>query len=432
MTYLFTNNQEIKNDVGNPIPVSKDTTANSDSNPIYVKGTADTSFFAPTQTDAFGRLRVSNPFTLADHFNRYQDNGLFSSAVAGGGSVGYDGNNCAITLSVGTGATDSVKRETNRVYAYQPGKSLLVLQTFTFAAAKTNLTQRAGYFDVDNGFYLERAGNTVNFVKRSSSSGTMTETRIPQNAWNIDQLPSLDLDKSQIFWMDIEWLGVGSVRMGFVIDGQFVHCHTFHHANLTTGTYISTACLPVRKEIFNTGTTTGSSTMMSICNSVISEGGYSITGRSFCVGSTLGTPVALANTPATFTPVISVRLKSNRLGAIVLPTTFTLTPVQQAMYKYQIYTRAITTGGTWISAGSDSSVEYNLNPTTISSGTVALSAFINATNQTSGAAETTQLPFEYQLERNSFTSTCYEVVIAVASATNNTTCYASLNWNEIT
>ena len=55
---------EIKNDTGNPIPISKNTATNSDSNPIFVKGTSDTSFFSPVQSDAFGRLRVSNPFTL--------------------------------------------------------------------------------------------------------------------------------------------------------------------------------------------------------------------------------------------------------------------------------------------------------------------------------------------------------------------------------
>jgi hypothetical protein len=68
---------EIKNDTGNPIPISKNTTVNSNSNPIFVKGTSDTSFFDPAQTDAFGRLRVSNPLTLFDSSHRYRDNNLW-------------------------------------------------------------------------------------------------------------------------------------------------------------------------------------------------------------------------------------------------------------------------------------------------------------------------------------------------------------------
>jgi hypothetical protein len=62
---------EIKNDIDNPIPISKDTNVNSLTNPLYVSGVNNASFFAPTQSDAFGRLRVSNPLTLFDTQNRY-------------------------------------------------------------------------------------------------------------------------------------------------------------------------------------------------------------------------------------------------------------------------------------------------------------------------------------------------------------------------
>ena len=231
--------------------------------------------------------------------------------------------------------------------------------------------------------------------------------------------------------MDLEWLGVGSVRCGFVINGQFVHCHTFNHANYITGVYMSTSCLPIRKEIFNTGLSSGTSTMNVICHTVISEGGYTLNGRPRCIGNTLGTPISLPN-DLTFKPVMSIRLKNTRLGAIVLPTTFTLSPVQQAIYKYQIYTKAITTGGTWTSFANDSSVEYNISPSTISSGNVTNTGFINASNQSSGELTNSAFPFFYQLERDSFAMTMYEIVIAVASSTNSTSCYGSINWEEIT
>jgi hypothetical protein len=129
---------------------------------------------------------------------------------------------------------------------------------------------------------------------------------------------------------------------------------------------------------------------------------------------------------------MSIRLKSSRLNGIVLPTTFSVVPVQQAVYKYNIYTQGITSGGSWVSAGSDSSVEYNLSPTAIVSGNISSSGFINASNQSSGAVSNNNLPFRYQLERNSFTSTPYEIIIAVASSTNSTTAYGSINWEEIT
>ena len=50
MTYLFNNNQEIKNDVGNPIPVSGNTDPNSLTNPIYTSLTYLSSISADWHT----------------------------------------------------------------------------------------------------------------------------------------------------------------------------------------------------------------------------------------------------------------------------------------------------------------------------------------------------------------------------------------------
>jgi hypothetical protein len=153
-------------------------------------------------------------------------------------------------LAVTTTSGSKVYRETLRVFPYQPGKSLLILSTFVFNEAKTNLRQRAGYFDNNNGFFLELSGTTLSFVRRSYVSGTLVETKIPQSDWNTDKLDgtglsgiTLDMTKAQILWSDMEWLGVGSVRMGFVIDGVLITCHTFNHANIISSTYITTATL---------------------------------------------------------------------------------------------------------------------------------------------------------------------------------------------
>ena len=129
MTYLFTNNQEIKNDVGNPIPVSKDTSTNSDTNPIFVKGTSDSSFFAPTQSDAFGRLRVSNPFTLFDGSLRFSDNAFkWDQVDTGAGTSTFLPNESSILMAT-TGAGSAI-RQSKQVFSYQPGKSLLSMLTF--------------------------------------------------------------------------------------------------------------------------------------------------------------------------------------------------------------------------------------------------------------------------------------------------------------
>jgi hypothetical protein len=284
---------EIKNDTGNPIPVSKDTNVNSVTNPLYVEGVNNASFFAPTQSDAFGRLRVSNPITLFDTQNKYTDQGPVVSNLVSGGTSTYNQPSNTFALAV-TGAGSSVTRETTKTFIYQPGKSLFVLNTFAMNTPTLGLTQRVGYFNDSNGIFFEVSDTTLNMVIRSSSSGGLVETRIPQSSWNGDTLsgsggssnPSniqLNPALTQIFWTDIEWLGVGSVRTGFVIDGQYIVCHTFNHANVAgnTTTYMGTAVLPVRYQISSTGPV---GTMRQICSTVISEGGYSPSGTSAGIG----------------------------------------------------------------------------------------------------------------------------------------------------
>ncbi len=209
--------------------------------------------------DAFGRLRSSSPLTLFDSSHRYEDNGLWTTSSGTGGTTSFNANAGLVDLSVTTASGSEIIRETTKVCSYQPGKSLLVMSTFVMNAPKAGLRQRIGYYGANNGVYLEKNGTaSPTFVERSYVTGALTETSVAQSSWNIDKLDgtgasgvTLDLTKAQILFMDIEWLGLGTVRMGFVIDGKLIHCHSFHHANLITSTYITTASLPLRYEIKN-------------------------------------------------------------------------------------------------------------------------------------------------------------------------------------
>ena len=397
-----------------------------------------TSGAAPTANDAFGRLRVSNPFTLFESFRLYNDNQKFNNYTASGGAISVDTNAGLILHDVGTTSGAKAFRETTKVFAYQPGKSLLIMQTFCLNPAKTNLRQRAGYFDDNNGVFLELDGNQLSFRIRTKTSGTISYETATQADWNIDKLDGtgtstrvLDITKAQIMWIDMEWLGVGTVRCGFVIDGEFITVHHFHHANLTTGTYMSTACLPVRIELENTGTTDSSSQLKSICSTVVSEGGYALVGRPQSIGHPISTSYTLT-TKDTLYPVVSIRLKSGRNNAIVLPNDFGIGVNANANFRYQLISRAITSGGSWVSAGANSSVEYNLTATSITNGTVLEQGYIMATNQSSTGPSMSKFPFSYQLERDTFTSTMFEFVIALEVSVNTTPCYASINWEEIT
>lgn len=394
--------------------------------------------------DAFGRARVSMPLTLFDSSHRYRDNGLWSTSNTSGTSYAFSQNEGLVNLNVKTGANQEIIRETIKVFSYQPGKSLQVMNTFVMNAPKTGLRQRVGYFGANNGIYLEQSNSDIYFVERNWTSGTLKENRVSQANWNIDTLlgnvntsPShrtLDLTKAQIMFSDIEWLGLGTVRCGFVIDGQLIHCHSFHHANLLQTTYMTTASLPLRYEIKNTAATSSNSTMKQVCSTVISEGGYELRGSQQSIETAIGSPRDLT-TAGTYYPVISLRLKTspNRLDAIAILTALSMLAItNNANYNWRVVTGGTTTGGSWVSAGTDSAVEYNITGTSFSGGRVMASGFLNGSNQGSTPVDILkEALFKFQLERNGLTLAPFELTLVAASDTNGADIYASLDWEEI-
>ena len=410
----------------------KDGTVNNGANP------------AGMAVDAFGRARVAMPLTLFDSSHRFADNELFDQKITGTAAYVFSENEGLVDMTVGTASGDEIIRETNKVFSYQPGKSLQNLNTFVFEPAKNNLRQRVGYFGEKNGVYLELDGTDVYMVERSFVTGSTVNTRVAQSDWNIDPLDgtgisriTLDLSKAQIQFIDIEWLGLGTVRTGFVINGEFIHCHSFHHANINNTTYITTASLPIRYELTNIGSTVTPSIMKQICSTVISEGGYELRGRQQAVETPISTPKDLT-AANTFYPVISIRLKTtpDRLDAIVILTALSILGVgNNGYFNWKVIAGGDTTGGTWISAGDNSAVEYNLNDTSFSftnSRTLA-SGFIASTTQSAGSIDILkEALFKFQLERNTFTPKAEELTLLVASKNAGDDVYASMDWEEIT
>jgi hypothetical protein len=376
---------------------------------------------------------------MFDSSYRYGDNQLWSQATATGGTATYNTAQGLMDLNVTTTSGSSVQRQTTKVFSYQPGKSLLIMTTFVCASPKANLDQKVGYYNTDNGYFLEQDGLTTYFVERSIVSGAVTNTRVAQSAWNVDPMdgtgPSgitLDISKAQILWMDLEWLGVGTVKMGFVINGSFYICHTWDHANIITSTYITTASLPLSCEITNTGTTASASTFKQICATVISEGGYALAGLQQSVGTPVTTPKTLT-TAGTFYPIVSIRLKTTRLDAIAILTAISLQGTgNNNVFRWEVRASGVTTGGSWISAGANSSIDYNLTGTAYTGGRILASGFTSSSNQgTPSINILKEALFAFQLEREIYTATPYELTIVVAGATNGTSCYASMDWEEV-
>lgn len=377
--------------------------------------------YSSFRTDMFGRIKVSEPFSLFDSTHRYNDDGDFSDLHENGGTTTYLINESAAALNVTTTSGSKVSRESKRVFPYQPGKSLQLLQTFVFAPAKPNLRQRAGYFSRQNGFYLEQDGSNVYFVRRSYVTGSVVETRIPQSEWNVDTLdgngPSdivLDLSKIQILFSEYEWLGAGSVRLGFAIDGYFIIAHQFNHANLISSTYITTATLPVRYEIENLGQTSSASTLKQVCVSVVSNGGYVKDSKIH----TVVRPTAVIAT--SLYPLIAIRMKAGRTDSVILPSIINLYPMTADDFEYAIVKNpANLVGGTWITTP-NGNVEYNLSATSMGAGENLVDGFFGSTNQTTSSEATSAVNFAFQLGRTNSDTPVSDVMVLAAKVLSGT------------
>jgi hypothetical protein len=340
-----------------------------------------------TNVDAFGRLRVSEPYTLFDSQSRYAADNQFSTSTSGTGTSTFNANQSSVSMAVTGGGVGSVVRQSFRNMLYQPGKGLLVLATFQMDNGESaNLNQKVGYFDTQNGVFFQRTSGINSFVMRSYTSGSVNDSRaFTQANWNGDKLDgtgasglTLDLTHPQILWMDFEWLGVGSVRCGFIINGQYVVCHTFDTANVYgTTVYMTTAILPVRYEITTT-TAAVAATLTQICSSVISEGGFEATSIEHVARRT--TVLGTINTAANFLPVVSIRLTSTSLGAVVLPNRIQFQPTTSQNYEIALIKNPVLTGATWAATvPSDSNVEFDVAATAIATaGTIVQTAYISS------------------------------------------------------
>lgn len=393
--------------------------------------------FGDGTTDAFGRLRVSQPFTLFDSQNRFGIDGQFDTSTSGSATATHLSNESTVAMNVSTTSGDEVIRESKRVFPYQPGKSLLALMTFVMAAGQTNLRQRLGYFGTNDGVYLEQNGTDTRFVLRTSTSGSVDDTEYATQAnWNVDKFdgtgPSgitLDLTKAQILFFDIEWLGVGDVRCGFYVRGKPQVAHIFYNTNEKSKVYMKTAILPVRYEITATDTLDSAATLRQICSTIISEGGYTQTRRELDAERT----TTLTGISTTLLPLVSIRLNSSSLDAIVIPQQIKVFPLTAQDYKVVLIRNATLTGASY-DTSTFVNVDFDISATAMSGGDIMQVDYITNTVQSAGGiSAATGYNFANQLGRTiAGVSDVLTVGIQTISATPTGSARGSLMFYDLT
>lgn len=390
--------------------------------------------------DAFGRLRVSNPVTLFESKQIFDNQDLFWSTTASNGQFDYIQDQAATLLTVsGTSGAFVIKQSKQRVN-YQPGKSLVFIGTFVFGSPVSNIVRRIGYYDDKNGIFFEQSGSNLNFCLRSNYTSTPVTTQVSQSAWNLDKLDgsgssgiTLDITKAQICFIDLEWLGVGRVRAGFVLNGLPIYVHEFNKANTLTGVYMSTPNLPVRYEIRSLAAGS-SATLTEICSTVLSEGGFEIIGT--LRSANRGTSRLLSAPDGVFCPVISIRLKTSNIGATIYPTDISLVPTSADTFLWALILNPTVDGvdtASWISL-THSAIEYDISRTvsnTLTGGTIIKSGYVSGQGVTVGAATIGDIKSSLLISAdiNNVPDQLVLAVMHIGASTMNY--YGSLSWREI-
>jgi hypothetical protein len=391
--------------------------------------------------DAFGKLRTSSPTTLFDSQLQYNNGPLiWQESLVTGGTATHVNTQNAIKMSVTTTSGSSVIRRTKQYFRYQPGKSQMVFMTAVMGAAKANVRQRIGYFDGYDGLYFEQTSTGLYVAKRTYTSGSAVDTAVLQTSWNLDPMngtgPSgvtIDTSKAQIFCIDFEYLGVGSVRFGFVIDGKLFYCHQMRHANSVTSVYMRCANLPVSYEITNTGTAASGTDMYQICCSVISEGGFEDSrGLSFSAAN-----IVARNTNTTRLAMLNIRPKNvfntltNR-GQIYIATINIMASSAPVLWEL-FYNGTTLANVAWNSVNTNSLVEFDIAATTIDVTNAVLidSGFCAAAASSSRIATTqtitARLPFT--LDITGYVPDIFSLCVTTPTGTG--TAQGSITWKEV-
>ena len=318
--------------------------------------------------DPFGRIVTAAPYTLADLEFIYDSLPRFyDSILATGGTATHLPLESAVRLRTTTTDGSSAVLQTRRYYRYQAGKSGSIVMTSVIGAGVTNVRKRIGYFDGNNGLFFEQIGSEFAVVIRTDTSGSPVDGRETFSSSELSNILGFDLDFStlNIFAIDFQWLGAGLIIFSiFRPDGVKTPIYTFENANQNTGVYMRTASLPVRYEIMNLATQATTTDLKANCASVVSSGGATPFGYEFHRSSDIVT-----TTSADPHHLISYRLAStfNSLTnrSIVLPEEFNFEFIDDSAHFSIFYHRSAVNGGSWVSVGPSSGVEYNITPTSV-------------------------------------------------------------------
>ena len=380
------------------------------------------------------RLKVSPYQTV--FFNTFQyglESDVWDQRITGIASATHNPESSNITMSVGVTTGSKVIRQTRNVMRYIPGRAATLSFAIRLDTPQVGIRRRFGLFNDTDGFFFEDDGGTYSCVVRNTTAGITSDTKIVRDDWNGDKLDgngwsqyTADATKIQMVSFDYEWYGAGQVGFNWIIGGEKINIHKHNTANVAERPWSSTPFLPVRCELENVTGVAGTHYMYQGSNSLVQEGepeklGILISQSTAVAGKTM----AVANT---YYPIVSLRLKSSALGAILLLRSLQAATNDNTNVFWRLVENPTLTGASWVDHGDPNSfAQYDLSATEMTGGTTLISGFTIA-----GGSTLTEVDryADLQMGRSGIGTISDIYTLACASPNTNKAALAVLNWIE--
>jgi hypothetical protein len=402
------------------------------------------------EVDSFGRIRVCQPHTLFNGAQVYDNLPLlYEQALTGTGGATHSVNLASTAMSVTAAGAGTAVRQSRAYLPYRAANSQVAFFTSVLGTCAAGVTKRVGLFDANNGLFLEQTSAGLALVVRSYTGGSVEDTRVIQSAWNLDTLDGsgaratnptglmLDPTKTQIFWVQFQWLGVGRVTFGVDIQGQPVPVHYVDHANTTLAkVYMSTPNLPVRYEIRNADTGGGSynaGSLTQICAAVSREGAEDDPGYEAAVsrGATSATAA-----DGVLTSLLGVRLSSTHIRARLIPKGLQVLNTGSVPVRYVLSINPTTTGSfaDWAAVGAGLASQASLTVLPVTAAGLVLEAGYVAAGTSAGPSRSAVAGAGLSASLDvlaSIAGVSDVLVLSAAGIGGTAVCYASLRWAEV-
>ena len=203
MTYLFVNDQEIKNDSGNAISVTGNVAVSQITSPWVVTGNVSANIagtvtvqpFGASSTSAFGEpyaVQIT-PVIQLDSIYGVTSEVIQTYTSGANASAGANVTTAMWEVKSGTSVGGYGVLRTKRFLRYRPGQGALTRFTAAFTEGIANSTQRAGLFNQENAIQIGYNGTTFGVLRATGGKAHKTVLTI-NTAPNATQTVTLILN----------------------------------------------------------------------------------------------------------------------------------------------------------------------------------------------------------------------------------------------